>query len=100
MKTIKRFIASLLKSTADKIESDNCALTEQQAIDIFRLLGDEIMSKEQSISFLDISRSKFDSLVDEKKIPKGRKIRGFKEFSWKKSDLLKYVWEQNKGLTN
>jgi hypothetical protein len=35
-----------------------------------------------------MSRSKFDACVREGFIPKGRKVRGYKELRWKKKDLL------------
>lgn len=47
----------------------------------------EYMSKAQACDYLDISRSTFDKLVREGKLPRGKKRMGFKELSWKKSDL-------------
>jgi len=38
---------------------------------------------------LNISRSTFDKLVKEGKLPKGKKRMGFKELSWKKEELWK-----------
>jgi predicted DNA-binding transcriptional regulator AlpA len=37
---------------------------------------------------LGISRSKFDALIKEGKLPKGRKRRGFKELIWYKDELI------------
>ena len=35
-----------------------------------------------------IGKSKFDELVRSGKIPKGRKIRGFKELRWYRDELM------------
>ena len=45
------------------------------------------MSKDVACSYLNISRSKFDSLVAEGKLPKGKKRRGFKELVFYKDEI-------------
>lgn len=53
------------------------------------------MSKYEAYSYLNISRAKFDNLVKEGKLPKGKKQQGFKELSWTKGDLDKYIKQLN-----
>lgn len=45
------------------------------------------LSKEQACNYLNMSRSKFDSLVAKGIIPKGRKRVGFKELIFYKDEL-------------
>ena len=85
---IKKELSKQLTLIAKKIETGNCELTEEQMVNIFSVISTEVMSKEQACSFLNISRSKFDSLVHEGKLPKGRKVSGFKELFWNKNDLI------------
>ena len=88
MKRIINELVKQLRVIADKIENGTCELTQEQAINLFSVIGREVLSKEQACLFLNISRSKFDSLVRESKLPKGRKIAGFKELFWNKNDLI------------
>lgn len=79
----------------DKINTGNTNMTEEDQIDTIRLFSrildkDERISKIKACEYLEISRSKFDSLVSNGFIPKGRKEDGFKELSWSKFDLDLY----------
>lgn len=88
-KLIKSVISKLLRKIADKIDSDTCELNEQQAIEIMSVIGHNSLSKDEACSYLNLSRSRFDALVLEGKIPKGKKRRGFKELFWYEDELLK-----------
>ena len=88
---LKRAVTKLLRETADKIDSGNCELNEEQAMDIMSVLGHEVLSKDEACSYLNLSRSRFDDLVREGKIPKGRKRRGFKELIFYKDELDKII---------
>lgn len=55
---------------------------------LISILADEELSKDQACSFLNIQRSKFDNLVRQGVLPRGRKVRGFKELRWNKRDLI------------
>lgn len=82
-----RLLTKLMRDTADKIDAGNCELSADEAMDLLNVLSHESLSKDQACSFLNLSRSRFDDLVREKKIPKGRKVRGFKELRWYKDEL-------------
>lgn len=88
---LKRAVIKLLRETADKIDSGNCELNEEQAMDIMSVLSHEVLSKDEACSYLNLSRSRFDDLVREGKIPKGRKRRGFKELIWYKDELTEII---------
>lgn len=84
---ISKWVSKTLREIADKIDSGSCELEEEQAMDIMSCIGHEAMSKDSACSYLNISRSKFDSLVADGKLPKGKKRRGFKELVWFKDEL-------------
>lgn len=85
--TLKKLLIKLLRETANKIESDNCELSDQEMTDIMGIMSHRVLSKEQACSYLNLSRSRFDDLVREGRIPKGRKRRGFKELIWFEDEL-------------
>ena len=87
MQALKKLLVKLLRETADKIDADTCEMTETEAMDIMRVLAHESLSKEQACRYLNLSRSRFDDLVREKKIPCGKKVTGFKELRWYKDEL-------------
>lgn len=85
--TLKKLLVKLLRETANKIESNNCELSDQEMTDIMGIMSHRVLSKEQACSYLNLSRSRFDDLVREGKLPKGRKRRGFKELVWFEDEL-------------
>ena len=93
---ITKWISKTLREIADKIDSGNCELDEEQAMHIMSTIGHEVMSKDSACSYLNISRSKFDSLVAEGKLPSGKKRKGFKEKVWYKDELSYYLNKSTK----
>lgn len=83
----KKLVVKYLKEVAEKIDSGTSEITESQAIDVLRVIAHEAMSKEQACVYLNLSRSRFDDLVRERKLPKGRKRVGFKELVFYKDEL-------------
>lgn len=86
-KRLIKMLTKLMRETADKIDAGNCEITADEAMDLLSVLSHESLSKDQACSFLNLSRSKFDDLVREGKLPKGRKVRGFKELRFWKDEL-------------
>lgn len=86
--TIVKLVSKTLRSIADKIDSGNCELSEQQAMDIMSVISHEVLSKDEACSYLNVSRAKFDNLVLEGKLPRGKKRRGFKELFWYRDELV------------
>ena len=83
----KKLVVKYLREVAEKIDSGTSEITESQAIDVLRVIAHEAMSKEQACVYLNLSRSRFDDLVRERKIPRGQKRTGFKELVWWKDEL-------------
>lgn len=91
MQALKRLVSKLLRETADKIDSGTCELSDTEAMDIMSVLGHQVMSKEDACIYLNLSRSRFDDLVREGRLPKGKKRRGFKELCFWKDELDRYI---------
>lgn len=80
------------------IDAGNSTLSDAEAISVMKAIAkysrkDSPISKAAACEYLGIGRSKFDSLVREEKIPRGKKMMGFKELHWTKRDLDRYVKE-------
>ena len=78
----------------DDIDVGNSNLDEEDTMKVAKFLRETTrtdipMSKYQAFTYLNISRAAFDNLVREGKIPRGRKVPGFKELMWEKKDLRK-----------
>ena len=91
LKTIRKMLVELI----DNIDAGNTYADEGELIEIANILKECLrkdipMSKYQAYTFLNISRATFDNLVREGKLPRGKKVPGFKELQWYKKDLLKY----------
>jgi predicted DNA-binding transcriptional regulator AlpA len=87
MLDFRKLVVKYLRKVADEMDAGTSEVTESQAIDILRIVAHEAMSKEQACNYLNLSRSRFDDLVREGKIPKGRKRVGLKELSWWEDEL-------------
>lgn len=88
MTFLLKTVVKYLRDTANQIEQGKCNLTDEQAMEIMSVIANEQLSKDQACSFLNLSRSRFDTLVREGRIPKGTKTRGLKELIWNKKDLI------------
>ena len=101
---IAQLLTKLLRNIADRIDSGNSNMTDEELLSALETLEQydttARLSKDQSCSFLNISRSTFDALVRSGEIPRGKKIRGFKELFWTKSDLLKYESKRLEKMGN
>ena len=91
MLPFKRMIAKYLRDIANKIDDGTCELSEDEAIGIMKTIAHRVLSKEQACELLNLQRSRFDDLVREGRIPRGRKRRGFKELIWYEDELRQYV---------
>ena len=90
LQTIKKLLLNIVSD----IDAGNSNIDEDEAMEIIKLLKESVrkdvpMSKYQAYTFLNISRVTFDNLVREGKLPKGKKVAGFKELQWFKKDLIK-----------
>lgn len=89
-------IRELLLKIVDDIDTGNSNLSDEESIEAIKSLRkytrkDTPLSKYQAYTYLNMSRAKFDNMVRDGKLPKGKKIAGFKELIWYKRDLNKYI---------
>lgn len=76
----------------DDIDAGNSNIDDEESLKVINTLKEVVrkdvpMSKYQAYTYLGISRASFDNLVRAGKIPKGKKVAGFKELQWYKKDL-------------
>lgn len=86
----------MLIDIINNIDSDNSNMSEKECIEALSLLKeftdkDKRLSKYESCKYLNISRATFDNYVREGKLPREIKQVGFKELSWSKKDLDKFI---------
>lgn len=91
MQALKKTFIKLLEKTLDDYKADNTYLSETEMIDIMSMLCHQALSKESACKYLNISRSRFDDLVREGKLPRGIKRTGFKELVFYKDELDKAI---------
>ena len=88
LKAVRKVLVELI----ERIDSGQCATTEEQEM-MFLNLCAMIADKERRVSKYDacrhlgVSRAKFDRMVRDGKIPKGKKTAGWKELSWSLKEL-------------
>lgn len=87
-------IRELLQQFIDDIDSGNSRMSQEQQLEtlslLYKLTSNEL-SKIEAAEYIGVSRATFDNYVNKGLIPKGRKRQGFKELSWNKSDLNKFI---------
>lgn len=93
-----KVIRSLLQKIIDDIDVGNSNISEGEAIEIVDNLKrftdkERKLSKYESCRYLNMNRATFDNYVREGKLPRGTKEPGFKELSWKRKDLDRFVEE-------
>ena len=89
-------IRNLLVKIVDNIDSGNSNLTENEALELAKVLQSYTdktikMSKYQACKYLNMSRATFDNYVREGNLPRGKKEAGFKELSWDKKTLDDFI---------
>jgi hypothetical protein len=88
---LNKLLVKVLRDTANKIEADNCDISESEAMEIINALTHEALSKESACEYLNVSRATFDLHVSLGNIPRGKKRKGFKELVWYKDELQKCI---------
>lgn len=76
----------------DDIDAGNTNMTEEEMVETAKFLKkfnsrDKYISKYQAFKYLNMSRAKFDNLVREGILPKGKKVEGFKELQWSLKEI-------------
>ena len=83
----KSLVIKYLEDAIKKIKNDSSELDDDQMLKFAQTLAHVPMSKEQACVHLNLSRSRFDDLVRDRKIPRGKKRVGFKELVWYMDEL-------------
>ncbi len=88
-------IKKLLLKIVDDIDAGNSEMSEKELYEVTDLLKrynfrDKYISKYQAYTYLNIRRAKFDNLVREGVLPRGKKIEGFKELQWSLKEIKEY----------
>ena len=91
LQTIRNFLLQIVKD----IDTGNSYMSQEDMIEIANFLKefnsrDKYISKYQAYTYLNMSRAKFDNLVREGTLPKGKKIEGFKELQWSLKEIKEY----------
>ena len=90
-KELASLIGDELIKIGNKFKAGTSQISEDQAIDIFRIVAHEPISREDVCKQMNINNSKFYDLLNLKKIPAGRKRRGFKELYWYKDEIIEAI---------
>ena len=85
-------IKNQLLRILDDIDTGNTNMTEEEMIETAKFLKkfnsrEKYISKYQAYTYLNMGRAKFDNLVREGILPKGKKVEGFKELQWSLKDI-------------
>lgn len=88
---VKEIVAKLLHEYADNIISGNTNITIEEAGNILAAVAHIAMSKEEVCEYLNISRSRFDDLVREGKLPRGRKVKHKNNLVWYKDEIISAI---------
>lgn len=101
MNNLMRMVRNALSDRVNDIDTGNSNLSDEQCIAALESLGalarkDIPISKYQAYQYLGVSRATFDNYIREGKLPRGKKVAGFKELMWTKRDLDKAIKECQK----
>lgn len=89
-------VRKALQLIIDNIDAGNTNLTEEECITIVDTIKrlsqkERLISKYTAYTNLGISRATFDRLIQEGRLPKGKKIVGFKELFWDERQIREYL---------
>lgn len=77
-----------LIKAGNEIKAGNSNISEEQALDIISIVAHIPMGREQVCTEMNISNDKFYNLLNQGKIPAGRKRRSFKELCWYRDEII------------
>lgn len=94
-------VKKALQAIIDSGDSGNSNLSEEECMTIVDTINrltqkQRLISKYQAYTYLNISRATFDRLVSEGRLPKGKKIAGFKELFWDEDKIREYLRKERK----
>lgn len=87
---IKKLLVNELKIVLNKLETDTCNISTEEAIALVDTISHVPMNKEEACQYLKISRDTFDRHVALGHIPKGIKHKTIKVHIWYKDELRNF----------
>ena len=96
-----QLIKTIFQQFIDDIDSGNsniCEVEQKELLNLLQKFNQKELSKIEAANYIGVCRATFDNYVDKGLIPKGHKRQGFKELSWNKRDLDKYLKQKNETI--
>lgn len=93
-----KIVGKLLRDIADRIDEGSISSNPEETMQAMEALKNIVdreqrISKYQACQYLNVSRATFDNYIRDGKLPRGKHQAGFKELSWSKKDLDKFIKE-------
>ena len=85
---LKNVLVKLLKEYTNRIETGNSNISTDEATRIISVISHVEMTKEEACDYLNIRRSRFDDVVREGKLPRGKSVKHKHHLVWYKDELL------------
>ena len=85
---VEKIVAKLMRQYADAIDAGNSHLNAEQATNILSAIAHIEMTKEEVCDYLNLGRSRFDDLVREGKLPRGKKVKHKNNLVWYKDEVM------------
>lgn len=94
---MKVWIIRMLEDALQRIKSDSCNMSQEEADALFDALGNKRMNKVEAAQFVHLSESQFDNEVRVGRLCRGKKlIKGDSKVYWLKRDLIIYMYTWRK----
>ena len=88
---VEKIVAKLLIDYGNNINSGNSHLDSEQCTNILSAICHIEMTKPEVCEYLNISRSRFDDLVREHRLPKGRPSKHRNNLVWYKDEIISVI---------
>jgi predicted DNA-binding transcriptional regulator AlpA len=85
---VKKIVAKLMHEYANNIDAGNSHLNAEQATNILSCICHIEMTKPEVCEYLNISRSRFDDLVRDKVLPRGKSSAHRNALVWYKDEII------------
>ena len=85
---VEKIVAKILRQYADSIDAGNSHINAEQATNILSCVCHIEMTKPEVCEYLNIGRSRFDDLVREGKLPRGKSSAHRNALIWYKDEII------------
>ena len=92
---LHKIIAKFLRESADNIENNTCGLTNDELLDLATSIIHIEMNKTEASEYLNMSTRSFDRHIEKGELPQGVHVRGNKNLTWFKDELINYAFNNN-----